>query len=150
MTSGLQVVLADRSLRQTAMEMVERAGAQGITVAEAREMLPARHHGHVSGVFSIQHQRGNIARLAEERDGYKIYVHPDATYGRPTEAHGRAGGLTREEIEWAISLRSTMEYWFEVTQDGTRFGTERERVDQPGNRPLFVRQMREMWEARPR
>lgn len=149
MTTGLQVVLGDKSLRQIATDLVEQAGANGITVAEARDLLPARHHGHVSGVFSIQHQRGNFARLAEERDGYKIYVHPDATYGRPTEEHGR-GGPTKDEVEWALSLIETLDYWFSPDLTNSRFGTDKDRVDLPMNRPLFVAAMRKVWGRRPR
>jgi hypothetical protein len=147
-TTGYQVVLTDRSLREVCTDLIEQAGANGITVAEARALLPERHHGHVSGVFSKQHEKGNFARLVEERDGYHIYIHPDATYGRPTDIFG-SGRPSKAEVEWALAFRDTLEYWFSPDLTNSRFGTDKDRVDLPGNRPLFVQAMRKVWSRRP-
>lgn len=62
---------------------------RGATVADMREWLGV-HHGTASGALSILHRNGRIARLAERRDGCKIYVVPQYVMGRTTETQGRA------------------------------------------------------------
>jgi hypothetical protein len=147
MTSGYQVVLGDKSLREIVTEMVDQAGFNGITVAEAREHLPARHHGHVSGVFSVLHQRLAISRLTEERDGYKIYVDNDRVLDRPTETQGR-GGPSKAEIEWFMMLDSHLEYWTQPDDSGSRFCTDMTKAER--NKPLFVKETQALYARRPR
>lgn len=45
------------------------------------------HHGSASGVLSVLHLAGRIARLTDSRNRCKIYVLPDYVAGRKTEVH---------------------------------------------------------------
>lgn len=45
------------------------------------------HHGSASGVLSVLHLTGRIARLSDSRNHCKIYVLPEYVAGRKTEVH---------------------------------------------------------------
>lgn len=57
-----------------------------------RELGQARgwHHGQASGVLSVLHKTGRIARLVERRDKCAVYVLPDYVGDRTTAPHGSA------------------------------------------------------------
>lgn len=61
---------------------------KGVTVAELRAYT-GWHHGQASGVLSVLHKEGVIARLHESRDRCKVYTLPEYVNGRETEPHGR-------------------------------------------------------------
>jgi len=65
------------------------AGELGLTVHELDAMFEWNHHGKTSGVLSVLHKAGKIARLTISRNGCKIYVLPSFVNGRLTEPHGR-------------------------------------------------------------
>ena len=45
------------------------------------------HHGSASGVLSVLHKEGLIARLSNRRNRCKVYVGLDHVHGRETEPH---------------------------------------------------------------
>lgn len=45
------------------------------------------HHGQASGVLTLLHKAGKIARLADKREQCRIYVHLDYVEGRDTEPY---------------------------------------------------------------
>jgi hypothetical protein len=47
------------------------------------------HHGTASGVLSVLHKAGKIARLTERRGRCRVYVHPHYINGRETDSQGR-------------------------------------------------------------
>lgn len=47
------------------------------------------HHGQASGVLSVLHKVGKIARLTERRQKCFVYVLPEHVNGRDTQPHGR-------------------------------------------------------------
>lgn len=47
------------------------------------------HHGQASGVLSVLHKAGKIARLTERRNRCAVYVLPEYVNGRETAPHGR-------------------------------------------------------------
>ena len=70
---------------------LENHEAAGVTVRQLREWT-GWHHGTASGVLSVLHRSRVIVRLAEVRDGCKVYVLPVYVDGRPTESPGRTVG----------------------------------------------------------
>lgn len=108
----------ERSVRrdttgQTAMtqkrmlHLVDGQGRVGLTVAEARRLVPGEHHGSISGALSNLHQKGLVARLKQRREGCQVYVTPDMVYTRETVPHGRVkvSGLSADEKEWVASAK---------------------------------------------
>lgn len=77
------------TLQSWVVVLVGRRGAYGLTVAEARVLLPMQHHGSISGALSNLHQSGSLACLTERRDGCHPYVLPVHVEGRETREHGR-------------------------------------------------------------
>ena len=73
-----------RPLRIKILDAMTVAGTNGITVKEVRQTIEP-HHGHSSGCLSLMHEEGLINRLAETRDGCKIYVLIKFVDGRETE-----------------------------------------------------------------
>lgn len=74
---------------KTALELLHFKKADGLTWAELAA-ITQWHHGTSSGVLSVLHKEGVIARLSEvRRNRCKVYVHPDYVLGRTTDAHGR-------------------------------------------------------------
>jgi hypothetical protein len=63
------------------------------------------NHGSASGLLSRLHKAGLIARLAEEREGSKVYVAPHWVLGRETEKPSKsADNLLMDDM--AAMLRS--------------------------------------------
>jgi hypothetical protein len=80
---------ATRGLQGRLLRVVEGLGPRGITVAEARRLIPHEHHGSISGALSNLHLAGRLACLVDTRDRCHIYVTPDYVRGRETRKQGR-------------------------------------------------------------
>ncbi len=77
------------SYRQSAaLFALYQAGESGLTWKELGDAM-GWHHGTASGVLSVMHKDGRIARLKESRSRCKVYVHGDFVAGREVEPHGR-------------------------------------------------------------
>jgi len=92
-TSRSRAVSADRSgktaLRQAqALNLLSREKMSGLTWKEFSE-ITGLHHGTASGVLSVLHKVGRIARLKETRNGCKVYVDLSCIAGRLVEGQGR-------------------------------------------------------------
>jgi hypothetical protein len=73
--------------QKNALAYVANRGYYGATFAELSKHYGV-HHGKTSGPLSTLHKTGRLARLAEERNGCKVYVLPIHVDGRATEPHG--------------------------------------------------------------
>lgn len=92
-TSRERALNADRSgktaLRQAqALNLLAQRKLLGITWKELSE-ITGLHHGTASGVLSVLHKAGRIARLKETRKGCKVYVDVACIQGRVVERQGR-------------------------------------------------------------
>ena len=92
-TSKARVLHADRSgrtaLRQAqALNLLSQREMAGLTWKEFSE-ITGLHHGTASGVLSVLHKTGRIARLKETRNGCKVYVDVFCVRGRVIEKQGR-------------------------------------------------------------
>jgi DNA-binding MarR family transcriptional regulator len=92
-TSKARALNADRSgktaLRQAqTLNLLAQRKLVGITWKELSE-ITGLHHGTASGVLSVLHKAGRIARLKESRDGCKVYVDVACIEGRVIEKQGR-------------------------------------------------------------
>ena len=92
-TSKERALDADRSgktaLRQAqALNLLGQRQVTGITWKEFSE-ITGFHHGTASGVLSVLHKAGRIARLKETRKGCKVYVDLRCINGRVIEIQGR-------------------------------------------------------------
>lgn len=74
-------------VQETVYRLLSMVMERGLTSSEVEEFTEW-HHGTVSGALSALHRRGDIARLSEKRDGYKVYVHPRHIDGRTVEPQG--------------------------------------------------------------
>lgn len=72
--------------QKAVLEMARQGGANGVTVAEAREHL-GQHHGTVSGALSVLHMDGILERITERRNRCQVYVVPESVLGRETVPH---------------------------------------------------------------
>ena len=92
-TSRERALHADRSgrtaLRQAqALNLLSQRKIAGLTWKEFSE-ITGLHHGTASGVLSVLHKTGRIARLKETRNGCKVYVDVFCVEGRVIEKQGR-------------------------------------------------------------
>ena len=92
-TSKERALSADRSgktaQRQVqALNLLSQRKMSGLTWKELSE-ITGLHHGTASGVLSVLHKTGRIARLKESRDGCKVYVDVACIQGRVIEKQGR-------------------------------------------------------------
>jgi len=92
-TSKERALHADRSgktaLRQAqALNLLSQRKMSGLTWKELSE-ITGLHHGTASGVLSVLHKTGRIARLKETRNGCKVYVDVTCVEGRAIEKQGR-------------------------------------------------------------
>ena len=92
-TSKVRALNADRSgktaLRQAqALNILSQRRLLGMTWKELSE-ITGLHHGTASGVLSVLHKTGRIARLKESRNGCKVYVDVSCVQGRIVETQGR-------------------------------------------------------------
>ena len=77
------------SLQMLLLRMVGSRGPRGLTVAEARRMLPDDHHGSISGALSNLHKAERVACLTERRESCHPYVLPQFVRDRETRPQGR-------------------------------------------------------------
>lgn len=92
-TSHARAVSADRDgttsdRQRQALESLDLALTRGRTWRELADEY-GWHHGTASGVLSVLHREGVIARLSTSRQRCKVYVLPEYVAGRETERHGR-------------------------------------------------------------
>jgi hypothetical protein len=92
-TSRQRALSADRSgktaLRQAqALNLLSQRDLLGLTWKELSQ-ITGLHHGTASGVLSVLHKTGRIARLKESRNGCKVYVDVSFIEGRVVEKQGR-------------------------------------------------------------
>lgn len=92
-TSRARALSADRSgktaLRQAqALNLLAGRTTVGLTWKELSEYT-GLHHGTASGVLSVLHKAGRIARLKESRNGCKVYVDLRCVNNRQVETQGR-------------------------------------------------------------
>ena len=92
-TSHARAVSADRNgttsaHQRQALESLALALTRGRTWRELADEY-GWHHGSASGVLSVLHKEGLVARLSTSRQRCKVYVLPDYIEGRETEKHGR-------------------------------------------------------------
>ena len=92
-TSKARAIEADRSgktaMRQAqALELLNATYEQGLTWKEF-SLITGLHHGTASGVLSVLHKAGRIARLKESRNGCKVYVGLNWVENRVVEKQGR-------------------------------------------------------------
>jgi hypothetical protein len=92
-TSKARALDADRSgktaQRQVqALKILNQMQDSGLTWKEFSE-ITGFHHGTSSGVLSVLHKSGRIARLKQTRNGCKVYVDLNYIYGRIVELQGR-------------------------------------------------------------
>lgn len=92
-TSKARAVEADRSgktaMRQAqAIELINQNCGRGLTWKEF-SLITGLHHGTASGVLSVLHKAGRIARLKESRNGCKVYVGLNWVENRIVEKQGR-------------------------------------------------------------
>lgn len=66
------------------MRYLQDAGPNGLTWRELADLLNS-DHGPVSGVLSVLHKGGRIARLTLTRQRSKVYVLPEYILGRTSE-----------------------------------------------------------------
>jgi hypothetical protein len=74
--------------QQQVLAFLRDVEGMGLTWKEYAEMARL-HHGQASGVLSVLHKAGRIARLDEVRNRCKVYVLPEYVNERATEQHGQ-------------------------------------------------------------
>ena len=79
--------------QQQVLTLLDAHGTEGATWYEVASALSI-HHGAASAVLSNLHMRGAIARLAESRQGSKVYVALQHINERAVERHGRTASST--------------------------------------------------------
>ena len=92
-TSQERAVTADTNgdtsrRQQEAINALYRAHKDGLTWKGLARIMDW-HHGQASGVLSVLHKEGRIARLLERRDRCRIYVHLEHVGDRETDSQGR-------------------------------------------------------------
>lgn len=73
--------------QERVVAVLTRAGTNGVTWKELADRM-GMHHGQASGVLSVLHKEGLIARLVERRNRCSIYVVPECVGDRSTAPHG--------------------------------------------------------------
>lgn len=85
--------MSTKTKSQETIALLKRRKSKGITAKELDYMASWQpNHGATSGLLSRLHQIGEVVRLAETREGFKVYVLPDFQKDRPVEKQGRRKG----------------------------------------------------------
>lgn len=109
-------------LQRRMVVLVAQTGADGLTVAEARRILP-EHHGSISGALSTLHLSGRLACLVERRGGCHPYVLAEYTAGRPTREQGREMGNANRRagdyLERQTKAALVAQGWFVIRAAGS-------------------------------
>lgn len=98
------------------MNLLEKVNQQGLTWNELAFHY-GWHHGQASGALSNLHKTGHIVRLKETRDKSHVYVLPEWTMFRDTEAFGRKQNTHPHEVI-EIDLTQTAQLRIYETADG--------------------------------
>jgi hypothetical protein len=133
MSIGYHIAENDESLRKTLLRHVADRTTQGLTVAEARDLIHERHHGHISAVLSLLQKDDVVTRLADKRDNCEPYILPEHVNGRETverRTHSM-DAMTRE-------IMSIVFEYLEPAESLHGFGTTQLRGDRE-SRAMFNR-----------
>ena len=86
------------------LRVLHQAGTGGLTWKELAERK-GLHHGQASGVLSVLHKEGKVARLTTKRNACAVYVLEDYVRGRAVAPH-RSTQATRdrEALQRVIDL----------------------------------------------
>lgn len=104
-TSQQRALLADASgetedRQRLTLAALRSAGTRGLTYQELGSTF-GWHHGKSSGVLSVLHKDGQIARLAKERrNRCAVYVAPQHIDNRAVARHGRKDPVGDTLTEW--------------------------------------------------
>ena len=96
------------SKRQTeTVDLLNASAYRGMTWRDLSDAT-GWHHGPASGVLSVLHKSGVIARLTERRDRCAVYVMPEFVRGRETAPHRPNAsrvllGELLDELEWLLA-----------------------------------------------
>lgn len=137
----------DKRLQASILGHIDRYGHEGLTVRELQTFYnptTQAHHGDISGALAELHKSMKIARLAERREGCKVYVQLDFIDGRQCEAQGR-GGLSTEEIERLQRIQEFLDYYMQIDTEGAKIATDRTKAER--NHRLFFKELRKLWEV---
>ncbi len=111
--------------QRRALDLLGSAGPFGLTAAELSAKT-GQHHGQSSGVLSVLHKEGVIARLAvSKRAGQSVYVLIDNVGGRVTAEHG---GRKAKPVTAEVPSLSEAEI---ALIDSFRGAVQRHPVDKP-------------------
>jgi len=100
--------------RQTAvLQLLAYYRDSGLTWKELAN-LTGWHHGQASGVLSVLHKVGKIARLLENRNRCAVYVLPQCVNGRDVATQGRKR-LSDDERRAVAELRGSVDAMRERT-----------------------------------
>lgn len=99
--------------QRQALGTLRTAGAAGVTWKELAD-VQGWHHGTASGVLSVLHKEGHIARLRDDkRHRCAVYVLPEWAGDRATVAQGRKKPapftLAHSELEALARLRDDLD-----------------------------------------
>lgn len=111
-------------LQRALLALVSDAGANGLTIAEARQEFTGDHHGSLSGALSNLHKDGRIERLTDRRSRCEVYVLPEYVNGRETVAQGRkrTSRLTADDTNLLNRVASYRDQSLTLNPD-SRLGT---------------------------
>lgn len=86
LTEDSSGITAER--QRKVLNELQFAGEMGLTWKELADLYKW-HHGQASGVLSVLHKEGMIARLTIRRNKCAVYVLPNQVKGRDVAEHGR-------------------------------------------------------------
>lgn len=116
------------------LDLLARQRADGLTWKDVSTALDV-HHGGASGVLSVLHKVGRIARLTETRGRCKVYVLPEYVGERICEPHGRRGkGAQAARYEVQAEFTGA---WVTIPSTGPLLS--------PQEADAFVEQLRTDW-----
>ncbi len=81
-----------------ALDEITASRGEGMTWKDLADVT-GWHHGQASGVLSVLHKTGALARLAVRRDKCLIYVHPLYVNDRPLSPQRSNGGFVLSQAE---------------------------------------------------
>lgn len=92
-----------------ALHLLDTFGARGLTWKDLG-LHTGWHHGQSSGVLSVLHKTGRVARLHAKREKSQVYVLPEYVNDRPTSPYKpRANAPANPDDVLSASERATFE-----------------------------------------
>lgn len=79
-------------LRQRILSMVTAAREEGVTWRDVQ--VGGGEHGSISAALSTMHKAELLTRLADEREGCKVYVLPELVGDRETERPSKSATIS--------------------------------------------------------